>query len=52
MIKDGPDLELMLFTVPHICDPLIAQRIFLCAKTYSYLSHLDLADTSDGETQM
>ena len=50
--RDGPDMELTLFTVPHICDPLSAQPISLCAETCSDLLQLDLADTSDGETLM
>ena len=50
--RDGPDMELTLFTVPHICDPLSAQPISLCAETCSHLLQLDLADTSDGETLM
>ena len=42
----------MLFSVAHICDPLTAQPISLCAEMYSHLSKLDLADVSNGETQL
>ena len=51
-LKHGPDKELMLFSVAHICDPLTAQPISLCAEMYSHLSKLDLADVSNGETQL
>ena len=43
-LKIGPDKELMLFSVAHICDPLAAQPISLCAEMYGHLSKLDLAD--------
>ena len=50
--KFGPDKELTLFVVPHICDALTAQPISVCAETYSHLAQLDLADASDGHSQM
>ena len=37
----GPDLELSLFVVPHICDPLSVQPVCTC---YQHLSGLDLAN--------
>lgn len=37
----GPDLEVHLFVVPHICDPLSARPM---STGYQYLSGLDLAD--------
>ena len=42
----------MLFSVAHICDPLTAQPISLCAEKYSHLSKLDLVDVSNGEAQL
>ena len=48
--KCSPNTELMLFTVPHICDALNAQPVSLCAERYDHLSSLDLADPSSGET--
>ena len=40
------ELELDLFVVPHICDPLIAQPASTCFREHSHLSHLNLADDS------
>ena len=37
----GPDLEVGLFVVPHICDPLSVQPV---RTGYQHLSGLDLAD--------
>ena len=48
----GPNTELMLFTVPHICDPLTAQPVSLCAEMYDHLSSLELADSSSDEAQL
>ncbi len=52
MTRDGTDLELELFTVPSICQPLSAQPIDLCATRYQHLSDLDLADSSNDEPIM
>ena len=51
-LKYSPDTELMLYAVPHICDPLTAQPVSLCAEMYDHLSSLDLADSSSDETQL
>ena len=51
-VNTGPDLELNLFTVPYICEPLSVQPISLCTERYKHLSHLELADTSDGKAPM
>ena len=48
--KTGNTQELNLFVVPHICDPLTAQPIRTCAKRYSHLAQLNLADISQDET--
>ena len=48
----GSDAELMLLTVPYICEPLSVQPISLCQEHYSHLSRLKLADNSDGSTPM
>lgn len=50
--KFGPDRELVLFVVPHICDALTAQPISTWTNTYRHLEQLDLADTSDGHSRM
>ncbi len=38
-----------LFVVPHICNPSTTQPIDICAKMYSHLRQLDLADASQDE---
>ena len=38
-VNSGPDLELTLFTVPYICEPLSIQPISLCTERYKHLSH-------------
>ena len=48
--KSGDNQEVDLFVIPHICDPLTAQPVGVCPKMYSYISQLDLADTSQYET--
>ena len=50
--REGPDMELVLFAVPTICEPLASQPISLCAERYDYLSQLRLADPSSNESQM
>lgn len=50
--KDGPDRELELLVVPLICQALTTQPIDLCIKEFEHLSHLELANSSDGETTM
>ena len=44
--KLGPDRELTLFGVPHICDALTAQLISVCAQAHSHLAQLELSDAS------
>ena len=51
-IFDGPDVELSLFTVPYICEPLSVQPISLCTRSFKHIMSLELADTSDGKTTM
>ena len=48
----GPDIDLVLLTVPYICEPLSVQPISLCQESFDHLSHLELADNSDGTTPM
>ncbi len=42
-------MELVLFTVSHICDPLMVQPVSLCVEVLDHLSSLDLADSSSDE---
>ena len=51
-LRDGSDQYLELFTVPTICEPLTSQPIAFCTQKYGYLSQLDLADGSDGNSAM
>ena len=48
-VKSGPDVELTLYTVPYICEPLSVQPISVCAQSYDHLSCLELADSTVGE---
>ncbi len=50
--KHGPDMELTLLVVPLICQPLTTQPFDVCIKEFDHLSHLKLADFSNGETAM
>ena len=43
-MRDGQRMELTLFTVPLICEPLTGQLISLCTKKYEHLAQLDLAN--------
>ena len=51
-LRDGSDQFLELFTVPTICEPLTSQPIALCTGKYGHLSQLELADYSDGDSEM
>ena len=43
----GAFLDLLLFTVHLICEPLNNQPITLCKDEYDHLTHLTLADACD-----
>lgn len=45
-------MELELFAVPLICEPLAAQPISICKERYDHLMGLELADNSDGVSEM
>ena len=47
--KSTQELELDLFVVPHICDPLTAQPASARFREHSHLSHLNFADDSADE---
>ena len=44
---DGVFLDLLLFTVLLICEPLNNQPINFCKDEYDHLTHLTLADACD-----
>ena len=50
--KNGQTRQLMLFTVPLICEPLSCQPVTLCQDKFDHLMGLDLADPSDGRSQL
>ena len=50
--KSGQREELDLLTVPHICEPLLAQPVDLCSRMYSHLAPLNLADTHQGDNSI
>ena len=47
-IREGLDKEIELFSVPLICEPIVAQPISICRENYDHLAGLELADDSDG----
>ena len=44
--------ELIVYAVPHICEPLSSQPVTLCVDKYEHLANLDLADPADKNDQM
>ena len=51
-LKDGGVHPLTLFAVPLICEPLTCQPVSLCQESFGHLSHLTLADPSDGSSHL
>ena len=47
-LKSGCTKQLMLFTVPLICEPLTCQPVSFCQGNFKHLVGFDLADPSDG----
>ena len=45
--KAGSNVVLTLLAVPTICEPLVGQPLTFATNHYSYLSGLDMADSSD-----
>ena len=50
--KSRPELELSLFVVPHICNPLMAQPASNLFRRYFHLSHLKFADNNEGNASL
>ena len=50
--KDEISKQLMLFTVPTICEPIAGQPISICCNDFDHLAGLDLADYSDGNESL
>ena len=48
-MKNSQNKEIMLFSVPSICQALACQPINLCVEKFDHYSKLQLADSSDGE---
>ena len=46
--KDEISKQLMLFTVPTICEPIAGQPISICCNDFDHLAGLELTDYSDG----
>lgn len=51
VLKGYPTMSLSLYTVPSICEPLSCQPITACVEANNHLLGLELADSSDGNTQ-
>lgn len=47
--KGYPHMQLSLYVVPLICEPLVSQPIAACAKENQHLVSLELADYSEGD---
>ena len=47
--KGYPPMQLSLYVVPMICEPLVSQPISACAREDQHLASLDLADYSESE---
>ena len=43
-MRNGEDMNIDLFVVPHICKPLTTQPIDKCLEHYPHFLGLDLAD--------
>ena len=51
-LRNGNQKQFLLLTVPLICDPLSSQPVTLCQDTFNHLMDLDLADPTDGRSQL
>ncbi len=51
-LMDGRTRQLMLFTVPIICEHLSCPPVSLCQDRFDHLLSLDLADPSDGRSRL
>ena len=51
-LKDGTPKQLMLFTVPTICEPIACQPISICCSDFDHLSGIELVDSSDGHRSL
>ena len=49
-LRDDLHQELKIFVISQICKPLTAWQISVCKEKFEDLLHLDMADSSDGET--
>ncbi|KAL5518082.1 hypothetical protein EMCRGX_G003760 [Ephydatia muelleri] len=50
--RTGVDLELSLYVMPLICEPLSGQPLDLIVQRYPYLSGLDLADSGNASDHL
>lgn len=51
-LNNGLSKYLMLLTVSHIYEPLTSQPISICREEYEYLKGLELADASEGQSEL
>ena len=51
-LKGYTSMQLILCVVPTICEPLACQPISVCVQQHETLNGLDLADQSDGQTNL
>lgn len=50
--QEGLDKAIQLFSVPFIYEPIVAQPISICRENYDHLAGLELADDSDGASEI
>ena len=44
--------QLILFTVPTICEPISCQPVSFCHSDFSHMTGIELADSSDSRESM
>ena len=52
VLRNGRTGQLMLFTVPLICEPLSCHPVSFCRQSFDHLLGLDLADPSDSSSPL
>ena len=52
LLHGNGSLNLTLFVVPMICEPLVSQPVEDCVVKYPHLAGLQLADWADGESSL
>ena len=51
-VNGSPPMNLSLFVVPVVCEPLFSQPVSVCVSEYPHLASLSLADETDGASRL